>query len=67
VRLVISLFTTPCVIMTGCLKDGDIARIAQKVNPGWSRVSARVLVPGRVRVGDSVNLLEPTAEHDGAA
>jgi MOSC domain-containing protein YiiM len=67
VRLEITRYTTPCVNITGSLKDGDIARIAQKVNPGWSRVCARVLVPGRVRVGDSVNLLEPTAEHDGAA
>jgi len=73
VRLEITRYATPCVNVRGSFKDGDIARIAQKVNPGWSRVCARVLVPGRVRVGDSVKLLDPTArgqptaERGGAA
>ena len=57
----------PCANIAGSFKDGEIARVAQKVNPGWSRVCARVVVPGRVRVGDSVLLLEPNAEHGGDA
>jgi len=59
VRLEITRYATPCANIAGSLKDGEIARVAQKVNPGWSRVCARVVVPGRVRVGDSVKLLEP--------
>ena len=50
---------TPCKNIAGSLVEGDIARVGHKVNPGWSRVCARVLVPGRVRVGDAVQLLEP--------
>jgi len=59
VRLEITRYATPCANIAGSFKDGEIARVAQKVNPGWSRVCARVVVPGRVRVGDSVKLLEP--------
>ena len=59
VRLEITRYATPCVNITSSFKDGEIARIAQKVNPGWSRVCARVLVPGHVRVGDAVMLLDP--------
>ena len=66
-RLEITRYATPCANIAGSFKDGEIARVAQKVNPGWSRVCARVLVAGRVRVGDSVKLLEPTAERGGAA
>jgi MOSC domain-containing protein YiiM len=66
-RLEITRYATPCANIAGSFKDGEIARVAQKVNPGWSRVCARVLVPGRVRVGDSVLLLEPNAEHGGDA
>ena len=58
-RLEITRYATPCAIIAGSFKDGEIARVAQKVNPGWSRVYARVVVPGRVRVGDSVKLLDP--------
>jgi MOSC domain-containing protein YiiM len=58
-RLEITRYATPCANIAGSFKDGEIARVAQKVNPGWSRVCARVVVPGRVRVGDSVKLLEP--------
>jgi MOSC domain-containing protein YiiM len=56
VTLEITKYTTPCRTITGSLRDGDIARIAQKTNPGWSRVCARVLAGGRVRVGDAVVL-----------
>jgi MOSC domain-containing protein YiiM len=67
VRLEITRYTTPCANITASFAGGDIARVAQKVNPGWSRLCARVLVPGQVRVGDSVKLLDPTAEHGGVA
>ena len=58
VTLEITKYTTPCVIVTASLLGGDLARIAQKTNPGWSRVCARVLTAGRVRVGDPVALAD---------
>jgi MOSC domain-containing protein YiiM len=59
VRLEITRYAAPCANIAGSFTGGDIARVAQKVNPGWSRVCARVLVPGRVRIGDTATLLEP--------
>jgi MOSC domain-containing protein YiiM len=58
VRLEITKFTTPCSTITASLLGGEIARIAQKANPGWSRVCARVLAPGCIRLGDLVRLLD---------
>jgi MOSC domain-containing protein YiiM len=57
-RLEITTYTTPCKTITGSLLGGDIARIGQKTNPGWSRVCARVVAGGRVRVGDAVALTD---------
>jgi MOSC domain-containing protein YiiM len=45
--------------ITGVFKDGDIARVSQKTHPGWSRVCARVLVEGMIRLDDPVRLLDP--------
>jgi MOSC domain-containing protein YiiM len=59
VQLEITRYTTPCANITGSFAGGDIARVAQKINPGWSRLCARVLVPGQVRVGDRVVLFDP--------
>jgi MOSC domain-containing protein YiiM len=74
VRLEITGYAAPCANIAGSFAGGDIARVAQKTNPGWSRVYTRVLVPGHVRIGDSVVLFDaagfqgsPTAEHGGAA
>ena len=58
VRLEITRYATPCANITGSFVAEDIARVAQKVNPGWSRLCARVLVPGQVRVGDAVTLID---------
>jgi len=59
VRLEITLYAAPCANIAGSFAGGDIARVAQKTNPGWSRVYTRVLAPGHVRVGDAVTLLDP--------
>jgi MOSC domain-containing protein YiiM len=59
VRLEITRYASPCANIAGSFTGGDIARIGQKTNPGWSRVCARVLAPGHVRVGDGVTLLDP--------
>ena len=47
-------FTEPCGKIRGLFSDGDVDRISQAVHPGWSRVYARVRLPGRIRVGDAV-------------
>jgi MOSC domain-containing protein YiiM len=57
VRLMITEFTTPCRTIRDSFTDHHISRISQKVNPGWSRVYARVLREGVVSVGDRVSFL----------
>ena len=60
--LEVTRYTSPCTNITRAFLDGDYARVAQKRHPGWSRVYARVLVPGLVRRGDSIHLVsEPTS------
>jgi MOSC domain-containing protein YiiM len=56
VRLRITKHTSPCHVVRGSFADGDESRIAQKKHPGWSRVCARVLSEGLIRVGDPVQL-----------
>jgi MOSC domain-containing protein YiiM len=41
--------------------DGAYVRVSQKRHPGWSRVYARVLVPGEIAAGDPVERLAPAA------
>ena len=56
----ITRYTSPCVNITRSFLHGDYSRVSQKRHPGWSRVYARVLVPGSVRTGDLVRLLAGT-------
>jgi MOSC domain-containing protein YiiM len=56
VVLAITKYTSPCEKISGYFVDGAIARVSQKQNPGWSRVCARVVAGGLVRVGDLVNI-----------
>ncbi|RMF36983.1 MAG: MOSC domain-containing protein [Chloroflexi bacterium] len=49
--------TTPCATIRDSFLGGDYSRLSQKRHPGWSRVYARVLQPGRIRIGDAVRLL----------
>jgi MOSC domain-containing protein YiiM len=56
VRLRITKYTSPCHVVRGSFADGDKSRIAQKKHPGWSRVCARVLSEGLIRIGDPVQL-----------
>jgi MOSC domain-containing protein YiiM len=55
----VTRYTTPCHGIAGALRDGAIERVAQKSHPGWSRVCARVLAPGRVAAGDDALLMDP--------
>jgi MOSC domain-containing protein YiiM len=54
VRLLITAFTSPCESVRPFFADGAFERISQKRHPNWSRVCARVLEGGLVRIGDAV-------------
>jgi len=49
-------FAAPCSKIAHCFADGTFTRIADKVNPGWSRVYVRIVGEGEIAVGDSVTL-----------
>lgn len=52
----ITSYTSPCNSILASFFDGKYQRISQKLNPGYSRVYARVLRPGRIKVGQPVQL-----------
>jgi MOSC domain-containing protein YiiM len=54
----VTSYTSPCKKISGSFLGGEFVRISQKVHPGESRVYARVLHTGRLRVGDPVRVLE---------
>jgi MOSC domain-containing protein YiiM len=56
VRLAITKFASPCYKIAGSFVDGNYARISEKTHTGWSRVCARVIEGGIVRIGDAVTL-----------
>jgi MOSC domain-containing protein YiiM len=58
VLLEVTRYTSPCVNIRHAFKDGDYSWVAQKRHPGWSRVYTRVRVPGSIRQGDPVRLLD---------
>jgi MOSC domain-containing protein YiiM len=55
VKLLLTKYCTPCYKISGSFLNGGVARISQKEHPGWSRVCARVIAGGTVRVGDRVD------------
>jgi MOSC domain-containing protein YiiM len=57
VLIEITTYTSPCNSIEDAFADGKYQRISQKVHPGYSRVYARVLQPGRLTVGQAVRLL----------
>ena len=56
VFLEITSYAHPCQKIAGAFLDRDVARVSQKVHPGWSRLYARVVKEGSIRVGDPVRL-----------
>ena len=54
VQLEIMSYTAPCDLNAQWFRDGDVRRISQKVNPGWSRLYAKVLAGGIIKPGDEV-------------
>jgi MOSC domain-containing protein YiiM len=57
----ITRFTSPCINVRPAFLDGAYSRVSQQRHPGWSRVYARVLVPGKIAAGDPVARLTPAA------
>lgn len=53
----ISSYAGPCPTIKKSFVDGKYKRISQKVNPGESRLYARVLKTGRLAVGQTVRVL----------
>jgi MOSC domain-containing protein YiiM len=54
----ITSYTSPCKKIAASFIEGEFKRISQKVNPGDSRLYARILRPGRLAVGQPVTLLD---------
>ena len=46
VQLEVASYCAPCELNARWFRDGDINRISQRINPGWSRLYARVLRAG---------------------
>lgn len=59
VRLMVTSYASPCRTIRDSFTDHHISRMSQKLNPGWSRVYAKVLREGTVSVGDEISLLPP--------
>jgi MOSC domain-containing protein YiiM len=57
----VTSYTVPCRTIAHVFRDRRPGRVGQKARPGWSRVYARVLEPGRLAVGDAVRV-EPAPE-----
>ncbi|MHB0961621.1 MAG: MOSC domain-containing protein [Gemmatimonadaceae bacterium] len=54
VTLEITAFASPCKSIRPSFADENSNRISQQLHPGWSRVYARVVESGALRVGDAV-------------
>jgi MOSC domain-containing protein YiiM len=54
VRVELTDYAPPCNNIAGSFQRRYIGRVSQQANPGWSRLYARVLKEGTVRVGDFV-------------
>jgi MOSC domain-containing protein YiiM len=57
VVLEVTRYTSPCINIRPAFSHGDYSRVSEKRHPGWSRVYARVIVPGHIATGDLVRLI----------
>lgn len=57
-KIELSSYATPCAKNAQWFIDREFRRMLHDTHPGWSRVYATVLTPGRVQTGDQV-LVEP--------
>lgn len=56
VVLELTEYAPPCRNISGSFVGGELSRVSQKAHPGWSRLCARVIQEGVVRVGDGVSV-----------
>jgi MOSC domain-containing protein YiiM len=56
VELEITGYAAPCSTIAESFSAGEFTRIGHKINPGWSRLYARVLNEGIVQQGDQVSI-----------
>lgn len=54
VTLEITAYASPCKSIRASFADENSNRISQQLHPGWSRVYARVVNSGELRVGEAV-------------
>jgi MOSC domain-containing protein YiiM len=54
----VTAFAVPCRNIAYGFADERFARVGERVNPGWSRVYARVVGTGAIAVGDPVILTD---------
>ena len=59
VKLETVSYTSPCKTIAKSFTNRDITRISQQVHPGWSRLYARVLEPGGIKISDKVQIVTP--------
>jgi MOSC domain-containing protein YiiM len=62
VELELTRYASPCWNIAASFRDGAYERVSQKLYPGWSRLCARVLAPGRIEVGAPVALVGSSDE-----
>jgi len=60
VELEVASYTTPCRHNAQWFQDGNYRRMSQRDHPGWSRLYARVVREGLVRVGQTVEVRRAT-------
>lgn len=58
----ITSYTNPCNSLTDFFIEGEFKRISQKKHPGYSRLYARVIRTGRLRIGQTVRLTESNGD-----
>ena len=58
VLIEISSYAGPCKAIAASFRGGEFRRISQKVHPGASRLYARVLRTGLLRVGQAVSVID---------
>ena len=56
VLLEVTTYAAPCRNIAGSFTLNNFMRASQDHHPGWSRVYAKVLRPGTVKVGDSATV-----------
>jgi MOSC domain-containing protein YiiM len=59
VLIEITAYTAPCKTIARSFSDGDFTRISEKLHPGESRVYARVLRGGEIRLDQPIRVLDP--------